>query len=218
MINEARLIEENEYIIYHIINKYSYYFDKDDLYQVGMVGLLNACRHYDNGKNTKFSSFAYFYVLGEVTKYIRDSNFLKVSKDLVKLNSLIEKARDYLTQKIGYVPSNDEIALFLEIDVGKINEAEIANSLVTSLDNDVNANNEPEIYNYYGYCEKGYNEEILDLKTELGKLNEFDRELITKRYNEGLSQSEVSKELGINQVKVSRCEKQILTKLRTRLK
>lgn len=218
MINEARLIEENEYIIYHIINKYSYYFDKDDLYQVGMLGLLNACRHYDNGKNTKFSSFAYFYVLGEVTKYIRDSNFLKVSKDLVKLNSSIEKARDYLTQKIGYVPSNDEIALFLEIDVSKINEAEIANSLITSLDNDVNANNEPEIYNYYGYCEKGYNEEILDLKTELDKLNEFDRELITKRYNEGLSQSEVSKELGINQVKVSRCEKQILTKLRTRLK
>ena len=72
MIQDAKLIEESEYIVYHVINKYSYYFDKEDLYQVGMLGLLNALKHFDNQKNTKFSSFAYFYVLGEVTKYIRD--------------------------------------------------------------------------------------------------------------------------------------------------
>lgn len=216
MIQDAKLIEESEYIVYHVINKYSYYFDKEDLYQVGMLGLLNALKHFDNQKNTKFSSFAYFYVLGEVTKYIRDSNILKVSKDLVKLNTSIEKARDYLTQKLGYIPSDEDISLFLEIDINDVKEAEIANSLVTSLDNDIN--NETEIYNYYGYLEKGYSEDILDLKAELEKLDNFDREIITKRYNEGLSQSEVSKQLGINQVKVSRCEKKILTKLRTRLK
>ena len=216
MTYDAKLIEESEYIVYHVINKYSYYFDKDDLYQVGMVGLLNALKHFDKTKNTKFSSFAYFYVLGEVTKYIRESNFFKVSKDLINLNSAIEKARDYLTQRIGYVPSNEEIALFLEIDVDKIYEAQSANSIIMSLDSD--ANEEVEVYNYCGYKEKGYQEDILDLKTELEKLDDFDREIIMKRYNEGLTQSEVSRELGINQVKVSRCEKQILTRLRTRLR
>ena len=216
MTYDAKLIEESEYIVYHVINKYSYYFDKDDLYQVGMVGLLNALKHFDKTKNTKFSSFAYFYVLGEVTKYIRDSNILKVSKDLVKLNASIEKARDYLTQKLGYIPSDEDISLFLEIDINDVKEAELANSLVTSLDNDIN--NETEIYNYCGYFEKGYSEDILDLKVEIEKLDDFDKKIILKRYQEGLSQSEVSKQLGINQVKVSRCEKQILTRLRTRLR
>ena len=215
MISKVEVLENNEYLVYSIINKYTYYFDKDDLYQVGMIGLMNAYDHYKNDKNTKFSSFAYFYILGEVKKYIRESNLLKVSKDLVKLNTSIDKAREYLTQKLGYIPANEDIALFLEIDVRKIEEAEMANALVTSLDK--NDEEEVEIYNYYGYEEKSYKEELLDLKEELSKLDEFDRKLIEKRYNEGLTQSEISKELGINQVKVSRTEKEILTKLRRRL-
>lgn len=215
MISKVEVLENNEYLVYSIINKYTYYFDKDDLYQVGMIGLMNAYDHYKNDKNTKFSSFAYFYILGEVKKYIRESNLLKVSKDLVKLNTSVDKAREYLTQKLGFIPANEDIALFLEIDVKKIEEAEMANLLVTSLDK--NDEEEVEIYNYYGYEEKSYKEELLDLKEELSKLNEFDRKIIEKRYNEGLTQSEISKELGINQVKVSRTEKEILTKLRRRL-
>ena len=215
MISKVEALENNEYLVYSIINKYTYYFDKDDLYQVGMIGLMNAYDHYKNDKNTKFSSFAYFYILGEVKKYIRESNLLKVSKELVKLNTSIDKAREYLTQKLGYIPTNDDIALFLEIDVRKIEEAETASALVTSLDK--NDEEEVEIYNYYGYEEKSYKEELLDLREELSKLNEFDRKIIEKRYNEGLTQSEISKELGINQVKVSRTEKEILTKLRRRL-
>ena len=215
MISKVEALENNEYLVYSIINKYTYYFDKDDLYLVGMIGLMNAYDHYKNDKNTKFSSFAYFYILGEVKKYIRESNLLKVSKDLVKLNTSVDKAREYLTQKLGFIPANEDIALFLEIDVKKIEEAEMANLLVTSLDK--NDEEEVEIYNYYGYEEKSYKEELLDLKEELSKLNEFDRKIIEKRYNEGLTQSEISKELGINQVKVSRTEKEILTKLRRRL-
>ena len=84
----------------------------------------------------------------------------------------------------------------------------------------LDSENEEEInlYNTLGYTEQAYNEEILDLKIELENLNDFERNLIIKRYGQGLTQTEVSQELGINQVKVSREEKQILTRLRTRLK
>lgn len=215
MKEKAEVLLENEKIVYSIINKYTYYFDKDDLYQVGMMGLMDAYDNYKSDKNTKFSSFAYFHVLGKVKEYIRKSNILKVSRELVKLNSMIEKARDHLTQKLGYIPSDTDIALFLEIDIKQIEEAKEANNLVASLDNE--NEEEVKIYDYVGYTESAYCEEILDLKTELAKLNEYDRNLILKRYQEGLTQSEVSKELGINQVKVSRQEKQILTRLRTRL-
>lgn len=215
MKTKEDILLENERIIYSIINKYTYYFDKDDLYQVGVIGLIDAYNNYKEDKNTKFSSFAYFYVLGKVKEYIRKSNVLKVSREYIKLNSSIERARDLLTQRLGYIPSNEDIALFLEIDVKQIEEAKIATEIVTSLDNETE---EMNLYDVVGYTENGYREEILDLKTELANLSEFERSLILKRYEQGLTQSEVSKELGINQVKVSREEKQILTRLRTRLR
>jgi len=216
MTDKTQILLENEKIIYSIINKYTYYFDRDDLYQVGMLGLIDAYDNYNSNKNTKFSSFAYFYVLGKVKEYIRKSNVIKVSRELIKLNSSIEKAKEVLTQRLGYIPSNEEIALFLEIDIRNIEEAKEATNLVASLDSE----NEEEInlYNTLGYTEQAYNEEILDLKIELENLNDFERNLIIKRYGQGLTQTEVSQELGINQVKVSREEKQILTRLRTRLK
>lgn len=216
MIDQTSILLENEFIVYSIINKYIYYFDKDDLYQVGMVGLIEALNHYKTNKNTKFSSFAYFYVLGRVKEYIRNSNMIKVSKELIKLNSSIEKAKEYLTQKLGYIPSDEDIALFLEIDIEHLRQAKEANELVVSLE----AENEEEqsLYNIVRYEEKEYREDILDLRKEIDNLNKYDRDIILKRYEEGLTQSEVSKELGINQVKVSRKEKEILTRLRTRLR
>lgn len=214
MITED-IILENEFIVYSIINKYLNYFDKDDLYQVGMIGLINAFNNYKGDRNTKFSSYAYFYVKGEVTKYIRESNVLKISKSLIELNKSIEKAKILLTGKLGYVPSNREISLFLDIDEKQLEDALNANELVASLDseNDSDVN----LYNKLSFEEKSYKEELIDLRNELAKLNSFEKDIINKRYNEGLTQSEVSRELGINQVKVSRCENKILTKLKTRL-
>lgn len=216
MKNKNTVLLENESLVYSIINKYTYYFDQDDLYQVGMIGLINAYDHFNPNKNTKFSSFAYFYILGKVKEYIRDSNMMKVSKELIKLNASIEKARDYLTQRIGSTPTDDDIALFLEIDIEQLRQAKEANNLMISLETE----NEEEqtLYSKVGYEEPLYNENILDLKTELNNLSEYDRNIIIKRYKEGLTQSELSKELGINQVKVSRKEKEILTRLRTRLR
>ena len=216
MKNKVDVLLENENIVYCVINKYTYYFDKDDLYQVGMMGLMDAYDHYKEDMNTKFSSFAYFYVLGKVKEFIRKSSFMKVSKELVRLNSSIEKARDVLTQKIGRIPTDYDIALFLEIDENKVREAKDANSFVNSIES--NDSEDFSIMDFSGYEETGYRDDILDLRFELENLNEYDRNLILKRYEEGLTQSEVSKELGINQVKVSRKEKEILTRLRTRLR
>ena len=215
MKDKAEVLLENENIVYSIINKYTYYFDKDDLYQVGMIGLMDAYNHYKGDKNTKFSSFAYFYVSGKVKEFIRNSNMMKVSKELIKLNTSIEKAKDYLTQRIGHIPTDDDIALFLEIDIESIRQAKEANNLMMSLETE--NEEEQNLYNKVGYEEQMYREDILDLRKELDNLNEYDRNIIMKRYEEGLTQSELSKELGINQVKVSRKEKEILTRLRTRL-
>ena len=213
MIDLNELIIQNELLIYSIINRYKDYFDIEDLYQTAVIGLINAYKNYKDDKQTKFSSYAYFYMKGEVKKYIRESNILKISKELIKLNTSIVKAKEVLYQRLNREPTDFELSLFLEIDEQEIINAELATSLVESLDNDI----EDNLYNKTGYIQKEYEGEILDLKIEINNLKELEKQIIISRYEEGLTQQEVSKLLGINQTKVSREEKQILQKLRDRL-
>lgn len=203
-----------EGLIYSIINKYSKNFDKDDLFQVGMLGLIEAYKNYKKGFDSKFSTYAYYYILGEVNKYVRDSNSLKVSRDLLKLSRSIIKTREVMQQKLGREPSNLEIALFLNIDEEKINEALIATEVVKSLDYQDENN---ELYDSIKVEDNSLNPDVLDLKEALKDLSFEERNLILARYYEELTQMETSKELGISQVQVSRKEAKVLQKLRTKL-
>jgi RNA polymerase sporulation-specific sigma factor len=81
---------EYEKLVFSIISKYGNYFDRDDLYQVGMIGLMDAYKHFDESVGVKFSSYAYYYILGEVTKFVRENRSVRVSKDMIKLNNSIE--------------------------------------------------------------------------------------------------------------------------------
>lgn len=209
------VILENEGLIYKIINKYTYYFDKDDLYQVAVLGLIMAYKNFNQDKNTKFSSYAYFYIDGEVKKYIRESNYFKVSKELVKLNNRVEQTKEVLTNKLGKVPTDEEISIFIGVSYNQIEEARCANNLVESLDND--NNDVRSIYEKYGEVPIGYDASILDLKEEISKLDEESKMLLKQRYENGLTQNEVSELLGFSQVQISRKEKDILKRLRKQL-
>lgn len=206
---------EYEGLVYSIISKYNKYFDSDDLYQVGMMGLINAYKNFDKRENVKFSSYAYFYILGEVKKYIREINPVKISKDLIKLNSKVLKVKDIMRQKLGREATNLEVSLFLDIEEEKIIEAELATQEITSLDN--NYNGDDDLYNYVEFNDKDMKEDILDLHSELEKLSEEERKIIKARYYNEMTQQETSNELGISQVQVSRKEGKILQKLRERL-
>ena len=204
-----------ENLVYSIIKRYTN-FDKDDLYQVGMMGLMNAYKNYKTTKEVKFSTYAYYYILGEVTKFVRESKIVKVSRELVKLNKSIEKAKEVMSQRLKREPTTTELSLFLEIDEEKINEAQLAQESIKSLDYSYDDESE-DLYNSIKIEYKKINPEILDLKTEIMNLDEDERKLIKARYFEELTQNETSKELGMSQVQVSRKETKILQKLKTRL-
>mgnify|MGYP003307258373 CR=1 FL=1 len=197
---------EYDGLIYSIISKYKRY-DREDLYQVAMIGLIDALKHYKSEYNTKFSSFAYYYIVGEVNKYIRENSCIKVSRSLVELKKKVLKAKEVMSQKLGRVPTNLEISLYLEVDENLIDEALISTDEVASLEDSYL---DPMSYD-------NTSAEVLDLKNELDKLNEKDKKLIYARYFEELTQSETSNVLGISQVQVSRNEAKILNKLKTRL-
>ena len=196
-----------EGLVYSIINKYKKRFDIDDLYQVAMIGLIDAYKHYDHKKESKFSSFAYYYILGEVNKYIRNSSSLKVSDKIIKLKTRILKAKEVMLQKLGREPTNLEISLFLDVDIALVDQAILATNEVESIDDDC--------HNIGSLDDTS--PEILDLKEEIQKLSPEEKKIIYARYYQELTQTETSHVLGISQVQVSRSENKILQKLRTNL-
>lgn len=208
-------ILEYENLVRSIINRYSYYGDYEDLYQAGMMGLAKALKNYKE-RDAKFSSYAYDYIIGEVTSFMRDNTNLRLSRDMYKLSKRIEKCRELMYQKLGRKPTDLEISLITEIEEDKIHEIDILTKTVESLDY-VKEERENDLYNSVKVFDNNLDSSHLDLKEELNKLPEEERKLIYDRYYKGYTQSELSKELGISQVQVSRKETKILQKLKVKL-
>ncbi len=181
-----------------------------------MIGLIDASKHFDPNVGVKFSTYAYTYVLGEVTKYIRENKNLRLSRDMIRLKTNIEKTRDLLRQKLYREPTNLEISLILEIDESKIDEIENISAQVKSLDysNDEEKDN---LYNSIKVVEKKMSPSILDLEEEISKLSQEEKQIIYFRYYYDMTQSEISEKLGMSQVQISRKESKILKKLKTKL-
>ena len=212
-------ILEYEKLVYSIASKYYYNNnDLEDLYQVGMMALQKASEKYNSDYNSQFSTFAYLYIKGEILKYLKENRLIKINKDMIKLNKLINKSKEVLQQKLLREATLDEIAQFLEIPQEKVIECIQSMEYVRSLDYELNEEGkEMNLYDSVSYEEKGYNEDIIDLRNEIEKLDSRDKKLIKLRYYEDKSQQETSKVLGMTQVQVSRSETKILTKLRTKL-
>lgn len=213
-------IMEYEKLVYSVVRRFKSSFDIEDLKQVGMVGLVKAYKNYQEGYNTKFSTYAYTYILGEVLNYIRNSKVIKVSKETQSLYRKILEIKEIMTQKLMREPNTFEIACYLEIDEKEVEEIILANEYVRSLDYSINEdgdNKELNMYDMVSFEEMNYDPEYLDLKKALEELPEQEKVLIYDRYFNDLTQNEVSKKLNTSQVQVSRKETKILQKLKDQL-
>lgn len=203
-------------ILYHA-NKFRRYYELEDLIQVGSIGLEEAKRKYDPSYGTKLSTFAFPYIKGAIYRYIRSDRLIKCGKNYEKIISVIEKAREFLRQKLMREPTLEELSVFTELETSEIEEAMISQELVRSLDYIMNEDDDGksmQLYDAVPYVEKGYQEDILDLKVALDHLTEEERKLIEYRYYQDMTQQEISERLGVNQVKVSRQEGKVLEKLK----
>lgn len=206
-MNLEDIIAGNSNLIYKIAGKF-YGVEKEDLYQAGVLGVVKAYQNYVDNGQTKFSSYAYNYIYGEM--YLLTQNkALKFSKDVLKLYHSIEKARYSLAQKYGRVPSNAEIAAFLELSEENVNEAVMAGKEIMSLD----SSEETSLYDTLKSEEAVSVDEKILLAEGLEHLNEDEKKIIKARYYEDLTQSEVARKLCMTQVMVSRYEKKGLDKM-----
>ena len=202
------LIIKHENLIYSIINKYRGFYDLDDLHQVAVIGMMRAVTNYKDNLNTKFSTYAYKYILGEVLKFVNDNRSFKVSKEYLQLEKQINKAREVLTQKMMRSPSNFELAIFLEIDEKIINQVDLVTSKMESLDKVIMEDGKSlTLLDTIASNKNEHNIDNIYLYQELAKLEDEEKNLLKNRYFLHKTQQETAEILGINQVQVSRNEK-----------
>lgn len=208
-------IFNNQNLVYSISNYFKNYKNKEDLYQAGYIGIINAYKNYDQNQGCKFSTYAYTYILGEMRKLVREDKGIKISRQISKMNLMIEKAYILLSQKLMRNPSINEIAAYLEIDEYLVSEAINSTNVIRSIDEAVNDEGNFTLGEVVGYSENI--DDLMLLRENLLKLSKSEQELIKNRYLNDLTQTETSNIMNMTQVQVSRKEKKILQKLKSKM-
>jgi len=212
----TNLIINNEKLIYSITNYFKNYNSKEDLYQAGCLGLINAYKRYNPNINCKFTTYAYPYILGEMRKLVREDKGIKISREITKLNLKIEKAYILLTQKLMKEPSIEEIANYLEIPEYYVSEAILSLNKIKSIDEPVTTDGkELTLQDVIGKSDNI--DDLILLRDSLNNLTKEEKELINNRYMNDYTQSETSKIVGMSQVQVSRKEHKVLEKLKQKM-
>lgn len=219
MNNKAILdiIKDNKRLICSIINRYTKYYEFDDLYQVSIIGIMKAHKNFKEEYNVKFTTYAYKYILSEIIHFVNDSKLIKTSREYQKLYKKILETKNILTQKLMKEPTIKEISLFLEIDEHIISDVILSQDSIKSLDEILDTDDKKITLLDIISSQNNINLEHLSLKESLETLSKEELELIHYRYFEDKTQSEVAEIWGTNQVKVSRNEQKILKKLKNNL-
>lgn len=189
----------------------------DDLFQVGCIGLMKAIDNFDLGQNVRFSTYAVPMIIGEIRRYLRDNNPIRVSRSLRDIAYKALQVRDRLTNQNLREPTVIEIAK--EMDLPK-------EDVVFALDaiQDPVSMFEP-IYNDGGdpiyVMDQIHDEKSLDtswvegiaIRDAMHRLNDREKKILSMRFYEGKTQMEVADEIGISQAQVSRLEKAAIARM-----
>ena len=214
------IVSENMGLVWSVVRRFlGRGYEADDLFQIGCIGLIKAIDKFDNSYEVQFSTYAVPMIMGEIKRFLRDDGMIKVSRTLKENGWKIKQISDKLGHELGRDATLNEIADALELSVEEVVMALDANIEVESLYKSVYQNDGNEIYLVDKVADKNENiyNEILNhvlLEDILKQLDEMQKKLITLRYYQDKTQTEVAKILGISQVQVSRMEKKLLLKMR----
>ncbi|WP_018132776.1 RNA polymerase sporulation sigma factor SigG [Effusibacillus pohliae] len=183
----------------------------DDLFQVGCIGLMKAIDNFDLGQNVKFSTYAVPMIIGEIRRYLRDNNPIRVSRSLRDIAYKALQVRDQLTNKNLREPSINEISEAMEVPKEDVVFALDAIQDPVSLFEPIYHDGGDPIYVMDQISDEKnqdsqWVEEIAILEA-MQKLNEREKRILSMRFFEGKTQMEVAEEIGISQAQVSRLEK-----------
>lgn len=220
----TKLVLHYENLVVSIAKKYSYGDSLyDDVFQVGMLGLLGAIKRYDASVGRKFEAFAIPTIVGEIKRFLRDKTWdVHVPRRIKELSPKIKNAVEYLTVKLQHSPSIPEIAEYLGVQVEEVLEAmEMGKSYqALSFDRSIETSADGSnvtLLDIIGKEEQGYeitNQRII-VSEVMDVLSEREKEIIQLTFLQQLSQKEAGERLGISQMHVSRIQRKAIKKLQS---
>ena len=218
---EAReiLVRENTGLVWSIVRRYmGRGTDSEDLFQIGIMGLIKAIDKFDLSYQVKFSTYAVPMIAGEIRRFLRDDGIVKVSRTLKENSWKIRRESDLFRQRKGREPTVNELQECTGMTPEEIVQAMDFSVEVDSIDRTVRQSDGSEISLLDRLqVENTRTEELLNRVMLEAELPEKERRLIIMRYLQDRSQTEVARMMGVSQVQVSRLEKKILKQMRERL-
>ena len=216
------LISGNLRLVLSVVQKFSNRGENpDDLFQVGCIGLIKALDHFDVTQNVRFSTYAVPMVIGEIRRYLRDNNAIRVSRSMRDTAYKALRARDRLQTELSREPTVEEIAADMHIDRMDVVLALEAIQDPVSLFEPVCSDGSDALC----IVDQVKDERVRDedwvqdiaISDAMGHLNEREKKILRMRFFEGRTQMEVAGEIGISQAQVSRLEKHALMNMKKHL-
>jgi RNA polymerase sporulation-specific sigma factor len=192
----------------------------DDLFQVGCIGLIKAIDHFDTSLDVRFSTYAVPMIIGEIRRYLRDNNAIRVSRSLRDTAYRAMQVREQLTTEKGSEPSIQEIADALQLPRADVVVALESVVEPISLYEPVFSDGGDTIYVMDQVSDHNDDRSWLDeivLKEAIASLSDREKRILSLRFFRGKTQMEVASLIGISQAQVSRLEKSALLKIKSQL-
>lgn len=217
-----RLISGNLRLVLSIIQRFSgRHENMDDLFQVGCIGLIKAVDNFNTELEVKFSTYAVPMIIGEVRRYLRDNNTIRVSRSVRDLAYRALQAKERLSSELSAEPSIEAIAREIDEKVENVTSAIESIMEPVSLFDPVYNDGGDSIYVMDQVRDDNNNDEIwledIALKEAMKKLSEREKKIIAMRFYGGKTQMEIAEEIGISQAQVSRLEKGALEHIRRQM-
>ncbi len=210
-----KFVVANLRLVLSVVQRFGGHGDKaDDMFQVGCVGLLKAIDNFDETLNVRFSTYAVPMIVGEIRRYLRDNNSVRVSRSIRDTAYKVLQAKEKYIKEHNAEPTMEQIAKIVELPVNDVIFALDAISETISLSEPIyNDGNETIRIMDQIADDKNCDDDILEklsLTDAIKNLTEREKEILLMRYYVGKTQMEVSEEVGISQAQVSRLEKNAL--------
>ena len=190
----------------------------DDLFQVGCIGLIKALDNFDVSQNVRFSTYAVPMIIGEIRRYLRDNNPIRVSRSMRDTAYKALKMRDQLTEKLGREPNVNELAEAMHVPREDVIFALEAIQDPVSLFEPVYNDGGDALYIMDQITDEKKPDngwlDVIGVKEAMARLTDRERYILKLRFFQGRTQMEVAGEIGISQAQVSRLEKNALSHMR----
>ena len=217
------LITSNMGLVYMVLKRFSNRGqEQEDLFQIGMIGLIKAIDKFDLSRELSFSTYAVPMIIGEIRRFLRDDGMIHVSRQIKDNARKIAAAKEELRKRSAHDATMAELAEMTGLDIEEIVVAMEATTEVESIYEPVHSQTEGGALLVIDQLEDTKRSEIdlvnrITVVQMLDSLGERERHLIELRYLQGKTQNESAKILEMNQVAVSRLEKKVLMSLRKQL-